>query len=219
VRLDILTAVTINGLITERRGMHSHDMATLLATPREVWEHKYAIRCRYTAGLVGTGTVLADDPSLASHAAPGVEVVRITLDAHGRIPRHSRFLDGSVRTLIGVSERTPRATLDLLAQRGVETVLAGEERIDLAAFLAALEARGISSIACEGGGTLNRALLTAGLVDRIHLLVIPLVLEPGSVNLFEGTGAPALLRLEGCERQGEYLWLEYAVRPPAAFLT
>src|SRR4051794_1652496 len=135
--------------------------------------------------MVGTGTVLVDDPSLASHAVPGFEVVRITLDARGRIPRHSRFFDGSVRTLVGVCERTPREYLGFLRERGVDAVpagAAGEEGIDLAKLLAGLEERGISSIACEGGGTLNRALLTAGLVDRIHLLVIPVVLETRSVN-------------------------------------
>lgn len=187
-------------------------MEALLDTPRAILEHKYAIRRRYQAVLVGTGTVLADDPSLASHAVPGFTVVRITLDAGGRIPRRSRVFDGSVRTLIGVRARTPRGYLDFLAQRGVEAVPAGTERIDLAAFLAALEERGISSIACEGGGTLNRSLLAAGLVDHIHLLVLPLVLEARSVNLFAGLGPPARLRLEGCERQGDYLWLEYGVR-------
>lgn len=212
MRLDLLTAISINGLITERPGAHSHAMETFLGTPREVMEHKRAIRRRYTAVLVGTGTVLADDPTLASHAAPGFEVVRATVDASGRIPRRCRFFDGSVRTLVGVCTRTPGDYLEFLAQRGVEAVSAGEDRIDLAAFLTALERRGISSVVCEGGGQLNRSLLAAGLVGRLHLLVLPLVLEAGSVNLFAGSGAPARLDLAGCERQGEYLWLEYAVR-------
>jgi riboflavin-specific deaminase-like protein len=212
VRLDLLTAASINGLITESRGANGDGMAALLDTPREVWERKWALRRRFQAVLVGTGTVLADDPGLVSHAVPGFEAVRISLDARGRIPRHFRLFDGSVRTLVGVCARTPREHLGFLAERGVEAIPAGEERIDLAAFLAALEERGVSSIVCEGGGRLNRSLLNAGLVDRIHLLVIPLVLEARSVNLFEDLGPPARLRLEGCERQGEYAWLEYAVR-------
>lgn len=211
MRLDLLTAASINGLITERRGENGDGMAVVLDTPREVWERKWALRRRYEAVLVGTGTVLADNPGLVSHAVPGFEAVRITLDAHGRIPRHSRLFDGSVRTLVGVGARTPRESLGFLAERGVEAIPAGDDRIDLAVFLAALEERGISSVVCEGGGQLNRSLLDAGLVDRIHLLVIPLVLEARSVNLFEGLGPPARLRLEGCERQGEYVWLEYSV--------
>jgi riboflavin-specific deaminase-like protein len=226
VRLDLLTAVSVNGLITARRGENGDGMAALLATPREVWERKWELRRRYDAVLVGTGTVLVDDPSLCSHAVPGFDAVRVTLDARGRIPRHARFFDGSVRTLVGVSARTPREHLDFLAERGVEAVPASGDRgdqddqddqdvrIDLAAFLAGLETRGLSSIVCEGGGELNRSLLNAGLVDRIHLVVAPLVLEPRSVNLFEGLGDPACLRLESCERQGDYVWLAYAVADP-----
>ncbi|HEX3528075.1 MAG TPA: RibD family protein [Thermoanaerobaculia bacterium] len=212
MHLALLTAVSLNGLITQARGRPGHDLTAVVDTPREVWERKWAIRRRHQAVLVGTGTVLVDDPSLASHAVPGFEVVRITLDASGRIPRHARFFDGSVRTLVGVCGRTPREYLDFLRDRGVEAIsagVAGEDGIDFAAFLAGLEERGISSIVCEGGGTLNRSLLTAGLIDRIHLLVIPVVLEARSVNLFEGFGAPVPLRLEGCERDGEWLWLEY----------
>jgi riboflavin-specific deaminase-like protein len=214
VRLDILTAVSINGFITEAPGLSGDALAPLLETPHAVWERKYEIRRRYGAGLVGTDTVVIDDPSLTSHAVPGFAPVRITLDAHGRIPRGARFFDGSVRTLVAVCASTPRDYLDFLASRGVEAVFAGgagEERIDLAAFLDALAGRGIGSIFCEGGGTLNRALLTAGLVDRIWIVVLPAVLSGGSVNLFAGPGAPARLRLESCERAGDYAWMEYAV--------
>ena len=52
---------------------------------------------------------------------------------------------------------------------------------------------------------------TAGLVERIHLLLLPAVLDAGAVNLFEGPGSPVKLRLEGVERVGEYLWVEYAL--------
>jgi len=202
--LALLTAASINGLITQARGRPGEDLTAVVDTPREVWERKWAIRRRYQAVLVGTGTVLVDNPRLTSHAVPGFDPVRITLDAKGRIPRHARFFDGSVRTLVGVCGRTPPEYLEFLRERGIEAVsagAAGEERIDLAAFLAGLEARGLSSIVCEGGGTLNRSLLTAGLVGRIHLLVIPVVLEARSINLFEGLGAPVPLRLESCERQ------------------
>jgi len=211
MQLDILTAVSMNGFITEAPGLSGDALAPLLDTPRSVWERKYEIRRRYQAGMVGTDTVRVDDPSLTSHAVPGFEPIRITLDAHGRIPRECRFFDGAVRTLVGVCAGTPRAYLDFLAGRGIEAVPAGEERIDLAAFLAALAGRGIASIFCEGGGRLNRALLTAGLVGRIWIVVLPAVLSGGSVNLFDGPGTPARLRLESCERDGDYVWMEYSV--------
>lgn len=212
MRVALLSAASINGMITGGRGRRGHELESFLGTPREVMAHKAEIRRRHGAILVGTGTVLVDDPTLTSHAVPGFHCVRATLDRTGRIPRTARFFDGSARTLVGVCGETPRDYLDFLAERGVEAVPGGEEEIDLAVFLAGLEERGITSVACEGGGVLHGALLERGLVERIHLLVLPAVLDAGSVKLVEGTAAAARLRLEGVERSGDYLWLEYTLK-------
>ena len=211
MRVALLTASSINGIITGERGRDAHELAGFLEVPREVMEHKAALRRRYGAVLVGTETVRIVDPTLTSHAAPGERCVRATLDRRGRLSRQARFFDGSARTLVGVCEETPPDYLEFLAERGVEAVPAGRDQIDLASFLDGLAARGIGSVVCEGGGELNRSLLAAGLVERIHLLLLPAVLDAGAVNLFEGAGRPVRLRLEGGERAGEYLWLEYVV--------
>lgn len=214
MRVALLSAASINGMITGARGRRAHDLESFLGTPRKILGHKAEIRRRYGAILVGTGTVLVDDPTLTSHAVPGFHCARATLDRTGRIPRTARFFDGSVRTLVGVCDQTPREYLDFLEKRGVEAVPSGKDGIDLAAFLTGLEERGITSVACEGGGVLHGALLEQGLVERIHLLILPAVLDAGSVKLFDGTAAAARLRLEGVERSGDYLWLEYTVEPP-----
>lgn len=210
MRVALLSAISVNGAITYERGRDAHELAGFLGMPPEVLVHKATIRRRYEAVLVGTETVRVDNPTLTSHGAPGYSCVRATLDRTGRLPRDSRFFDGSARTLVGVCEETPRDYLDFLAERGVEAVPAGRDRIELATFLDGLEARGIGSVVCEGGGVLNRALLTAGLVERIHLVLLPAVLDAGAVNLFEGHGGPVKLRLEGVEKAGEYVWLDYA---------
>jgi riboflavin-specific deaminase-like protein len=209
-RVDLLSAASINGIVTVGRGRSSYDLVPALEPPRELWEAKSAIRRRHGAVLIGTNTVLTNDPTMASHAMPGHEVVRATLDRTGRIPPHFRFLDGSVRTLIGVTGATPPSYLRLLEERGVEAVPCGEEKPDLRRFLEGLQAKGIESVVCEGGGTLSRALLEEGLVERIHLMLLPVVLDAGSVNLFEGPGPPVPLRLEEVERIGDYLVLRYA---------
>ena len=207
-RVDLLTAASINGIITPGRGRSSHEID---AAP-ELWEPKYRIRRRYDALLIGSNTVLTNDPGMTSHLRPGEQTARATIDSRGRIPPRFRFLDGSVRTLVGITGTTPPAYLDLLEERGVEAVPCGEDRPDLTLFLAGLEERGISSVVCEGGGILNRALLDQGLVGKIHLLLLPVVLDGGSVNLFEGSGLPVLLVLEGVERVGNGLLLTYANR-------
>ncbi|HEX3126172.1 MAG TPA: RibD family protein [Thermoanaerobaculia bacterium] len=211
MRVDILTASSINGIITPGRGACSHDLVPILKPVRELWEAKYEIRRRHDAVLVGSNTVLSNDPTMSSHAAPGYEVVRATIDSAGRIPPRFRFFDGSVRTLVGVTDTTPASYRKLLEERGVEAVSCGAERPELSLFLAGLEERGVRSAVCEGGGILNRALLDQGFVGRIHLLLLEVILDAGSVNLFEGPGAPFPLRLETLERIGESVLLTYSV--------
>jgi riboflavin-specific deaminase-like protein len=207
--LSILTAASLNGVITPARGASGESLVPVLGVPREVLEWKWEVRRQHDAVFVGTGTVLVDDPGLTSHVLPGSPAVRVTIDPAGRIPRSARFFDGSARTLVGVSGTTSRDYLDFLTERGVEAVAAGDSRIDLRRFVAALAERGLSRVAVEGGGTLNRALLAEGLVDRLYLILIPAVLDAGSVNLFEGAGGLARFRLEECEWIGDYVMMRY----------
>jgi riboflavin biosynthesis pyrimidine reductase len=83
-----------------------------------------------------------------------------------------------------------------------------------AAALADLRSRGVRSLLCEGGPTLNSALLEAGLVDELFLTMSPLLSgEPHALRIVEGDGlpGPAHLRLEWALRHGEELYLRYAV--------
>ncbi|HWN42259.1 MAG TPA: RibD family protein [Thermoanaerobaculia bacterium] len=212
MRVDLLTAVSINGLVTMGRGRSSYDLLQYMPPlPPEFWAVKAEIRRRHDAVLIGTNTVLTNDPTMASHGSPDHQVVRATLDRTGRIPRHFRFFDGSVRTLIGVVGTTPPDYLRFLEEQGVEAVRCGENQTDLRLFLEGLEAKGIRSVVCEGGGILNRALLDQGLVGDIHVLMLPVILDGGSVNLFEGPGMPVNLKLEGVERVWEAVVLRYSV--------
>lgn len=216
MRVDLLSAISVNGLVTMGRGRSSYDVLEHMPPlPPEFWAVKAEIRRRHDAVLVGTNTVLTNDPTMASHGASGGvkhPVVRATLDRTGRIPRHFRFFDGSVRTLIGVTGTTPPDYLRFLEERGVEAVPCGEDGTDLHLFLAGLEAKGIRSVVCEGGGILSRALLDQGLLGDIHLLLLPVILDGTSVNLFEGPGMPVNLTLERMERVWEAVVLTYKLR-------
>jgi riboflavin biosynthesis pyrimidine reductase len=52
-------------------------------------------------------------------------------------------------------------------------VVASDGRIDAAAILADLAARGVGRVVCEGGPTLNHLLLAGGVVDELFLTLAP----------------------------------------------
>jgi RibD C-terminal domain len=100
--LDLLTACSINGVLSSARSLSGLGLIEQLGVPPEIVDLQYEMRRRYDAVLAGPNTVLLDNPTLTAHARAGFACVRATLDPAGKIPPGYRFLDGSVRTLIGV---------------------------------------------------------------------------------------------------------------------
>jgi riboflavin-specific deaminase-like protein len=83
------------------------------------------------------------------------------------------------------------------------------------AVMADLRARGVRSLLCEGGPTLNSALLEAGVVDELFLTISPqLAGEDGAPRIVEGEGLPEAvgLALEWVLRHDEEIYLRYRVR-------
>jgi riboflavin biosynthesis pyrimidine reductase len=83
------------------------------------------------------------------------------------------------------------------------------EEIELSAVLADLRARGIERLLCEGGPTLNRALLDAGLLDELFLTVSPVVSGEGPPIITDGPTAALTLR-SVATADGD-LYLRYSV--------
>lgn len=136
--------------------------------------------------LVGVGTVLADDPQLAGPEPGGdAQPARVVADSGARTPPDAAILDDLARTFILVTERAPETDLESLRERGAETIVAGENRVDLARAFESLEARGISRLMVEGGGELLFSCFDADLVDELTVYV-------GSI-LIGGREAPTLV--------------------------
>lgn len=116
---------------------------------------------------------------------------------------------------------TPVAHLDSLRSLGVEAVAVGRDRVDLRAALEYLYAQhGVRTVRVESGGTLNGALLRAGLVSEVSLLIHPqLIGGASSQSFFRATDLASAIgvlnvRLTGLERlENGLVWLRYEVIP------
>ncbi|WP_137177127.1 RibD family protein [Roseomonas sp. AR75] len=138
--------------------------------------HTHRLRALCDVVLVGAGTVRHDDPRLTTREATGPNPVRVILDAHRRLPTSfGVFRDDAAPTLLVAATDGP-------ATHGKAEVLriprAGDG-LDLPALLRALAERGLRRIFVEGGGRTVSAFLAAGLLDRLHITVAPVILGSG----------------------------------------
>ncbi len=120
------------------------------------------------------------------------------------------------------SRATPHSHLEYLRQEGIETIVAGDDRVDLRAVLEALNERcGVKVVRVDSGGILNGALLRAGLVTEVSVLIYPCLVggtSPASMFVAEDLAGPEgviRLKLTHVEQMDEnYVWLRYSVIAP-----
>lgn len=139
--------------------------------------HLHRLRALVDAVVVGVGTALADDPQLTVRHVGGPSPARIVVDPRGRIAPSARlFCCDGARRLVVTAEGT---RLDLPPDIERVGVPAEDGVIAPAAILAALAARGFRRILVEGGSHTVSRFIQAGCLDRLHIVVAPIILGAG----------------------------------------
>jgi riboflavin biosynthesis pyrimidine reductase len=112
-----------------------------------------------------------------------------------RCPLGARLVvDGAAPTLLATTERAPDERRRAFRARGAEVLVlpaTPDGRVDLAALLDELGARGLPSLLVEGGAALITAMLREHRVRRLVVSIAPLVLGTG----IEAVGELDVLRL------------------------
>jgi riboflavin biosynthesis pyrimidine reductase len=187
---------SLDGRIATANG-HSH-----YVTGPESLLHLHRLRALIDAVVVGAGTVLADDPQLTVRHCPGPNPWRVVLDPQRKLPAHRRlFCDGQAPTLvlaaavsapIPVTIPTPAPApapgpAPAPAANRVETALLpvsdDGSGFAPAAVISLLAARGAQRILVEGGGITVSRFLAAGALDRLHVVVAPMLIGSGRPGL------------------------------------
>lgn len=158
-------------------------------------------------------------PSAAPSGRRGRQpVCAIAIDPQGRIRWDSAEMRGDRLVVITTGRASPGYLADLRAKE-ISYLLGGKSRIDFGSVLERLgRIFGLRKLMLEGGGSINGALLAAGLVDEISLLVCPVVDgAAGAPTVFdlpkgrEGAKASALRLFAMKARPGGVVWLRYKV--------
>lgn len=167
-------AVSLDGYVAEAGGRPLR--LTSAATDRIVHRE----RAEVDAIAVGSGTVLADDPSLTPRGAyRSRPLTRVIFDRRLRTPASARVFatrDAGPVIIVTSEAVPPQAVADLEAAGG--TVLTVEPAAPLEGVLRRLGARGITSLVVEGGPQMHRAFWDADLVDRVQIFVTDVTIGP-----------------------------------------
>lgn len=138
--------------------------------------HLHRLRSLVDAVLVGVGTAIADDPQLTVRRVDGPNPARVVLDPQGRLPSSAKLLndDGVPCILItgeGAKPSSSRAKVIALPTEG--------GHIEPAVVRAALRELGFRRVLLEGGANTLSRFLAAGCLDRLHVVIAPIIIGSG----------------------------------------
>ncbi len=127
--------------------------------------HKW--RAEEQAILVGTNTVIADNPSLTTRNYKGKNPIRVVIDRTKRLPKSASIFDNAS-----------------------ETIIISEDNINYNSAIAAqicdiLHQKDINSVIIEGGTQTLQTFIDEGLWDEARLFT-------GTLNFKEGVKAPLI---------------------------
>jgi 2,5-diamino-6-(ribosylamino)-4(3H)-pyrimidinone 5'-phosphate reductase len=171
----------------------------------------------HAAGTEGADGLQEAVAGAAVDARPRLVVV----DSRGRVRNWSALREVPFwREPAALCSRSTSADyVHYLERRGVDTIVAGDDRVDLRAALEQLAERfGVRRVEVDSGGALHGALLRAGLVDEVSVLVHPALVGGSSLRWWypapdlQGADGVAPLRLMDVEKVGDdVVWLRYDV--------
>lgn len=187
--VTVKTAMSLDGKIATRAG----DSQWISGVKSREFVHE--LRNQNDAILVGTNTILKDNPQLTCRLKKkrGRHPARIVLDRKNRIPLTARvFANSKTQRVVYVSgtKLSSKREKGLLAKNievlKVKTLKSG---FNLKQLMKLLAKKDLNSILIEGGSEINSSAFEAGIVDRVFAFISPI--------LVGGQQAPSLIGGKG----------------------
>jgi 2,5-diamino-6-(ribosylamino)-4(3H)-pyrimidinone 5'-phosphate reductase len=170
----MMSEITADGKLTLKKGASSKILMKYMAPETEVLLHE--TRADYDAIMVGANTIRIDNSFLTVRLVPGRSPLRVIPASMADIPLDANVLKKDAPTVIAVAKKAPPERVEAIRRRGVDVILAGEDKVDLPLLMEILRRdRGVKKLMIEGGPTLNWHMLRHRLVDEIRLIHLPFI--------------------------------------------
>lgn len=164
-------AQTLDGRIAK-----THHKKTFV-TGEDVREVVYTLRAQYQAVLVGSKTLLTDNPFLTVRNSAGENPIRIVLDSTLQFPFDCHLCDTKLaETIVYHNELVSQDKVDVVRSFGVQTQSLTSDvngYLSLNELIEDLFSRGIDSLLVEGGATIAATFLHKRLVDEVSWFIRP----------------------------------------------
>jgi len=179
----VKTAISLDGKIATYTG----DSKWISNDKSRNFVHK--LRTKFDAIVVGTNTILKDNPVLSSHNK-GKNPVRVVLDEKLKIPSTYNIFDGTIPTIVLYDEKTKKMPAyfkkDCIK---LVPINFNKAKKDFNIVIEKLNKMALKRILIEGGGEINSSVLKTGKVDEIIAFIAPIIVGGRNAKTFvEGDG-------------------------------
>jgi diaminohydroxyphosphoribosylaminopyrimidine deaminase/5-amino-6-(5-phosphoribosylamino)uracil reductase len=192
--VTLKAAASLDGRIAAKTG-HSRWISSAAAR-----ESIHLLRGEHDAILVGSGTILRDDPRLTVRHSlwPGKRTIRVILDTKLRTPRDARILSfpSHGEVLIFTGPQAPDRKAGAIESKGamVIRVPLSAAGVDLESVLAELGKRNIASLLVEGGSQVLTSFIEGRFADKIVLTLSPKLIGGTTALSFLEGGGPVSIK-------------------------
>jgi diaminohydroxyphosphoribosylaminopyrimidine deaminase/5-amino-6-(5-phosphoribosylamino)uracil reductase len=170
--------------------------------------HLHRLRAVVDAVVVGVGTAIADNPRLNVRLVTGQHPARVVIDPKARLePDALVWADDGARRIIIVADLVKPNT-----PHGVEVISlqSRDGQLAPADILKALFDRGLERILIEGGADTVSRFMQAGCLDRLHVIVAPIIMGSGrpgfSLPAIEHMGQAVRIKMHAHPLEDEMLF-------------
>jgi diaminohydroxyphosphoribosylaminopyrimidine deaminase/5-amino-6-(5-phosphoribosylamino)uracil reductase len=139
----------------------------------------HRLRTMVDCVMVGSGTVVKDDPSLTVRHVRGAGPARAVVDSALKAPPDARiFLSPTGKVFVFTGKKASQKKVSAIEKKGAEVIRVpyNEEGLRLKSVLRELGKRGVASVMLEGGARLAASALKEGAADRVIVFVSPKIL-------------------------------------------